>query len=274
MIRSYLFVPANNQYKMNKAVDSSADAVIFDLEDAVDFGSKKKARINIGEYIKNNNWSKYTIIRINSIDSEMYEEDLKVSLSKKVDAIMVPKVNSSDDILKVEKKIKEFSNLKPEIIPIIETVEGFHYVDQILAGSLHVKKIAFGVVDFLQDMNISDTHHSLTEYVKIKLSLASHLANKEKPIDSVNININNSEKLKIETLFSKEIGFFGKMAIHPNQVDIINKVFSLNEDEIKTAEEIVISFEKAMNMGEGAIKINGKMVDYPVYKQAKRLLNC
>lgn len=278
MIRSYLFVPAIDQHKMNKAIKSEADAIIFDLEDAVEFESKSKARELLKEFLRINQVNQYTVIRINSIEDKMnYIEDLLLAVQSKVNAIMLPKVNNDKEVMIIESKMNEIirkNNLEDsiEIIPIIETVEGVYSAYKILLSSSKIKKIAFGAVDFALDLKVEEPHPILIGEVRAKLSMESRLANKEKPIDSAFIDIQNMDALKEETQLANGMGFYGKMAIHPKQINIINSVFSYSQDQIRNAELIVKRFEDALNEGVASINVNGKMIDYPVYKQAKEIL--
>ncbi|MFZ3580222.1 HpcH/HpaI aldolase/citrate lyase family protein [Virgibacillus sp. DJP39] len=263
---TYLFVPGNQHDLIGKAIRSEADAVIIDLEDSVALSEKKNARDCLENYLEQNKMaSKSIYIRVNEIKSKYWEKDVELVAKYPSLGVMLPKTESAEDIHILNKRL----STEQKVIPLIETAKGVMFSYEIANSSQNIIRLAFGAVDYSLELGISITknEHELI-YPRSSLVLASRVAGIESPIDTVFVNIDDSEGLMEETKISIQLGFFAKLCIHPKQVSLINKLFLPTENEIQWAEQIVAAFEEAERQGKAAIKLNGKMIDYPVYKQA------
>lgn len=284
-MRSYLFVPATKSSMIEKAVSSEADSVIIDLEDAVAISEKQKAREIAKEGMLNLKGKKPIFVRINDISTRFWEEDLSYAFNSGATGVVVPKAVGLRGIRLVCNKIRELAeqNIMDgeikntiedfQVIPLIETAKGVQFVYEIASADPMISRLAFGSIDFSLDINCELTAGGLELlYTRAQVVIASRAANIAGPIDAVYPDLNNSDGLTYEATFAKQIGFKSKLIIHPKQIEIVHKVFSPSDKEIEEAKQIVNEFETAEQQGIASISVGNKLVDYPVYKKAKRIL--
>lgn len=254
--RSFLFVPGDRPERFEKAKMSGADAVIIDLEDAVLPENKIQARNNTLAYFnKGNN----AFIRINSEETEWYPGDLALARHQNCAGVFLPKAES-------ENKIYDLSVLMKAIYPIIESARGFRNIEAISLIN-QVKRLAFGTLDFSLDTGMADKAAVLVA-VRTQIVLISRLAGLQPPLDGVTTDFKNHEVILQDAMHSREMGFGGKLCIHPSQIHPVNNVFSYSEDEIQWASDIIRLSETA----QGAVSYQGKMIDRPVLEKARRIL--
>jgi citrate lyase subunit beta/citryl-CoA lyase len=267
----YLFAPGNSGRKMEKALHINADAVIIDLEDAVVASEKEKARqlvssvIN-GEEIKNSKSKIY--VRINSIKTPWFFDDINMIKDlKRIDGIMIPKSEDKTSIILAA----ELLNRDLEIIPLIESATGVMNVEDVLNSHKSVRKVAFGSVDFALDLGVDWTEEGIERtYAMSKIVLASRALGVDSPIDAVFPVIDSRESFILDTKKGKQTGFYGKMVIHPKQIEWVKEVYTPNVKQIEWSTKVINVYETAENTG--AIDLDGKLIDRPVYLLAKRLL--
>ena len=284
LLRSVLFVPGNNMRMIAKIATLDADAVILDLEDSVPLFDKETARIFIRDSMKPIKSSGISVfVRVNALSTELTKEDLKFVVVKDLDGIMLPKTETRVDIVKIkrmlrktEKKIGiEQRNFK--IIPLIETSKGVMNVHSIASASSRIVAIAFGAGDYYRDIgrdisSISSEQNELL-YARSKIVNDSRAAGIP-AIDTPYMGLLTDKKgLERETKRALQLGFKGKLLIHPNQIKITNEIFSPSENEVEYAKQLVAAFEEARNKGLGATSFEGKMIDKMHYQQAKELLD-
>lgn len=280
-LRTALFAPANRPDRVRKALDSSADAVIIDLEDAVPHGEKQAARSSVREIIDSKSVRRI-YVRINALATEHPMFDLKAVVCGSLTGIMLPKVESPDDIFEIDRMLCERENragLTPgllEVIPIIESAKGVQEVYQIvLARPEHrrVGTVAFGGADFTLDLGIELTRDGLElAYPRALLPVACRAGGIMPPLDSPwMVDIHDIEGLIAEAKTAKALGFQGKLVIHPNQIEPCHEVFTPSADEIAQAQKVMEAFEEAERQGKAAIQLNGKFVDYAVVERSRRI---
>jgi citrate lyase subunit beta/citryl-CoA lyase len=274
--RSYLFVPGINKDVIKKAILSDADCVILDLEDAVAISEKENARETVKETLIRYSKEKEIIVRINDLDSLYWEKDLICALTNGATGIMVPKSESDQDIRRVCTKVREVSQELSrcfQVIPLIETAKGVHFAYSISMADKMISRLAFGSIDFSLDIDCEHTENGLELlFARSQIVIASKASGIGPPIDTVYPNLNNEIGLENEAKLAKQLGFKGKLIIHPKQIQIVHKTFSPSENEIKDATAFVEAFEEAEKNGVASISVNNQLVDYPVYKKAKRTL--
>lgn len=274
--RSYLFVPATNLSLIKKAVSSSADVVIIDLEDAVALSQKKTARSVMKEALKVYKNEKKIIVRINALETAFWEADVEMAINNGAAGIMLPKAENEKGVQKVADKIRQISGGKGEafeVVPLVESAKGVQFAFAIASADPLVSVLAFGSIDFSLDIGCELTPEGLELlFARSQLVIASKAAGIGSPIDAVYPDLRDEEGLKKQTIFARQLGFKAKLVIHPKQLDIVHQVLSPSEEEIVLAREIVEAFEKAEKSGVASIKIAGQLVDYPVYKKAKKIL--
>ena len=270
MERSYLFVPATQPERIKKALASDADAIIIDLEDAVPLSEKDKVRDSVLKVLHElENPVKAIYLRINDLLTAFWREDVSLLKEYPFAGIVLPKTNTKEDIEEIENFVPE----NQHIIPLIETAQGVLSVKSIASTSRRIKRLAFGAIDYSLDLgiNLSITQNELI-YLRSMIAISSRAYGLLPPIDTVYTEFKNDEGLIRESCLGKQYGFCGKLCIHPNQTTIVNRIFTPTDKEVQWAKELVTTFEKAELEGLAAIQLNGKMVDYPVYKQALQVL--
>lgn len=275
-----LFTPGNNWRMVQKAKDLSADAIIIDLEDAVPMMEKETARVFIEEgvhLIKSS--GKQVFIRVNSFSSGLIHEDLKYAIIRDIDGIVLSKTESKEDILQVDNEIavleaeRDLQNGKISIIPLLETAKGLVNIQEIIDASVRVIAICFGAMDFTRDMGTIQTKEGSEIFLARSMIALISNAYGIQSIDTPWFDIVDNEGLIKDALFAKQLGFKGKLIIHPNHFEPVNSIFSPTKEEIEYAERIVKSFNEAKVKGLGAISLNGKMIDRANFRQAEALLD-
>lgn len=272
--RTFLFAPGSEQSKVKKALASTADVVILDLEDAVAPSEKDRARVNIVEVLKANP-VKSILVRINSLSTSWALADLLAIVPFHPKGIVVPKAQTKFEIKMVNWMIEKMtgSNLEIGIYPLIETAAGVEKATSIAQSSSLVKRLIFGALDYSLDIGLDysgDT--TVLAYARARLVGASAAAGLEGPVDTVYPEIKNEDGLRRDTLEAKKLGFKGKLVIHPAQIALVNEAFTPSEAEFKEAQLIVEVYRQAQNEGKGAVQWKGKMLDVPVLKRAEQIL--
>lgn len=275
-----LFTPGNNWRMVQKAKDLPADAIIIDLEDAVPITEKETARVFIEEGVQLiKTTGKQVFIRVNSFSTGLIHEDLKYAIIRDIDGIILSKTESKEDILQVDMEIscleteRDLQNGKISIIPLLETAKGLVNIEEIIDASERVIAICFGAMDFTRDMGTTQTKEGSEIFLARSMIALISNAYGIQSIDTPWFDIVDEEGLVNDTLFAKQLGFKGKLIIHPDHIEPVNSIFSPTKEEIVHAERIVKSFNEAKAKGLGAISINGKMIDIANFKQAEALLD-
>jgi citrate lyase subunit beta/citryl-CoA lyase len=274
--RSMLFVPVTDPGKIKKAIESNADCVILDLEDAVAVSEKKNAQMAIREILKYNG-DRLLYVRVNSIETPFLFGDLNSCIPGRPTGIMLPKVESAEHVRSVDWLISQleresgFLQGQIELIALIETGRGVIEASTIAGASSRLKCLAFGAVEYTLDIGttLSVEGHELS-YARAHIVAASRAGGCEQPIDTVYPDFRDTEGLKRECELVRDLGFQGKMVIHPAQIEIVHKIFSPTEAEIAYAIRIIEAFESAEKQGIASVNLDGKMIDYPVMKRAKK----
>ncbi len=269
--RSLLFTPGNHPRKLEKVFAAGADVAILDLEDAVAVSEKPAARTPVINALKADR-ACLGYVRVNAADTEFYADDLAAVTGPWLDGIMLPKVETAAQLVSADNEIKAYEakqGMAPgavDLLPIVETAKGLDAVSGIAASGSRVRRLSFGAVDFAKDLNM---RLSLDEW---ELTPA-RAAGLDAPLDSVWVHYRDTEGLVKSAERVRDMGFQGKMCIHPDQVAPVNDAFTPSDDEVAKAETIVAAFEAAEAEGSASIQIDGFFVDYPVVEQARRTLD-
>jgi len=274
--RTYLFTPGNHPRRVEKALSLDADVVILDLEDAVAVAEKVATRDIVRETLAKPR-DVAVFVRVNAYDTTFCYGDICAIVCPELDGIMLPKLESVEDLKSVEWLI---ANLERErgmdvgtidLLPIIETAKGAANIrDMVQAGS-RVKRFAFGAGDYTRDLGIDwsvDEGELLP--MRAEMVLASRLGGLEPPIDTVFIHIKNHEAFAASCEVPRALGFQGKLCIHPDQVGPTNAAFSPTTEAVTWSEKIVAAFDEAEKAGVASIQVDGYFVDYPIVEKAQR----
>ena len=288
MSRSFLFAPGNHPRRVEKAFTVGADAVILDLEDAVAVAEKEAARKPVAAALAANAGKGCLgYVRVNAMGTPFCFRDLTEVIGKGVDGVVLPKVESAADLHAIDWLI---ANLERErglavgaidLIPAIETAAGLQRIERILqarglkpySGSWRVKRVAFGAADFALDLGITPSgDEGELMYARQRIVLASRDARVDPPLESPWFKLKDLEGLRRSSAASRRMGFQGRLCIHPEQVPIVNETYAPSADEVARAERIVAAFRAAEAQGSAAIQVDGQMIDYPLVREAERIL--
>jgi len=277
-LRSFLFAPGNHARRVEKALSLDADAVILDLEDAVAAAEKKATRAAVGAALERPRRSPL-YVRVNSVDTEFCYGDLVAIVRPGLDGIILPKVETAAGLATVDwllTQLERERGLRPlatDLLPIIETARGLSQIDAILAAGTRVKRVAFGAGDFTLDVDMPWSRgEAELAYARARIVTASRAAGIEAPLDTVWVDLTDAEGLEASARGALGFGFQGKMCIHPNQIAVVNRVFTPSEAEIAFAERVVGAFAQAEAEGSAAFQLDGKFIDYPIVYRAQRVL--
>ncbi len=253
-----IFIPANRLEWVEKTFDKGTDAVIIDLEDSVPKEQKDETRAKLFSYIDSHDFEKTILIRVNPVEGEFGKEDMKIlsEVSSKIDAFMLPKIEQTELL----------NDLPDNLIALIETPKSIQNLEEI-ASHKNVIGIALGGADLSASLGSDMSWDSLL-FTRSKIIIEA-AANNLFAIDSPFMNIEDISSLKNESVLSNGLGFDGKAAIHPNQIETITKSFLPNESDIQEAKEIIKLFNSS---SEAVIAYKGKMIDRPIVLSMEKRL--
>jgi citrate lyase subunit beta/citryl-CoA lyase len=277
-LRSFLFAPGNHARRVENALSLDVDAVILDLEDAVATAEKRATRDAVIAALGRPRRA-LLYVRVNAVDTEFCYGDFAAIVRPGLDGVILPKVESAaglataDWLLAQLEREQALTPRKIDLVPIIETARGLNQIDAILAAGTRVKRVAFGAGDFTLDVNMAWSRgEAELAYARAKIVTASRAAGIEAPFDTVWVDLADEEGLEASARTAFGFGFQGKMCIHPNQIAVVNRVFTPSEAEIAFAERVVAAFARAEAEGSAAIQLDGKFIDYPILYRAQRVL--
>ena len=280
MRRSMLFLPGNNPNMLINGNCLGADAIIFDLEDAVAPVEKDAARILVRNTMRYLDFCGCeTIVRINSIDTPYWQLDLDTVLPCQPNLILLPKTGSAADVLAADAymtELEEKLGLVPNtvgLMPLIETAMGVENAFSIASATKRVKALFLGAEDLTADLQCKRTKEGREiEYARTRLVVAARAAGVD-VYDTPFTDENDDEGIWTDARLAKALGFTGKASISPRHVEVINSVFSPTEKEIDYAYEVLDAIEMAKRQGKGAIALHGKMIDAPIVARAQRTID-
>lgn len=270
LLRSLLFVPGNDARKLQKAGSAGADLIVIDLEDAVAEAEKTGARELVAETVPRLSEHARVAVRVNGIETSRLQDDIaSVAAADGLAAIVVPKVEAVDTLSAVADQLER---TEVSLLALVETPLGIARCEDILASAPPCTITAMlGVADFTAALGVDLTDEG-TEllYARQRLVVAARAAGMPGPIDGPYLRLDDPDGLIADTRRSRALGFQGRVALHPRQVDPINRAYSeLTDEQLAAAERIVEAFERAEAAGVASIRVDGRFVDYPVYELAR-----
>ena len=269
--RSVLFSPGDQPDLLRKAPDAGADTVVFDLEDAVAPQLKADARSDVATVLTDASFdpSCEVCVRVNA-DVSMAAADLEAVLEgdPRLDAVMVPKAESATDVGTLVDLLAERGAGLP-VIALCESARGVLHAEDIAAAPA-VDAVAFGAEDLAADVGATRTEGSEeVSHARQHVVLAAAAADVD-AIDTVFTDIEATDRLAEETGVAVQLGYDGKMAIHPAQVDVINEAFTPDPETVEWAERVLEAREAADE--RGVVRVDGEMIDAPIVAQAERVM--
>ena len=281
-IRTALFAPGNRPDRVEKALGLDADAVIMDLEDAVPFAEKESTRKTVRDLLDKYP-GKRMYVRINASNTPYAKEDIAALGSKNIVGLMLPKVESPDDLIAFGRLLTDLEKDSGliegslEVLSICETAKGLEEIYSIASVKTEPNRdmiIAFGAADYTLDLGISLTREGRElDYPRTRLPIASKAAGIGPPLDTPwMVDLKDIDGLVADAQRAKAYGFQGKVVIHPSQIQPCHDVFTPTLAEIDYARKIVEAFEAAEREGKAAIQLDGKFIDYPVVERARQTI--
>lgn len=276
--RTMMFVPGNNPGKLQSAGIYGADAVIFDLEDAVAIGEKDTARELVHNAIKEIQYPCEVAVRINHISTPFGYDDLDRILEAKPDIIRLPKAEYADEIREIAGIIDKaeekhgFPAGSIKLMAAIESAEGILNAREIAKAHPRMTALALGGEDFIYDLQTSRSKEGTELYhARAQIVLAARAA-KIDAIDTVLPDIADEETFRREVKLIKQMGFNGKSVVHPRQIEIVHELFTPTDDEIRWARRVVAAYQEALARKSGVIALDGRMIDGPIVPRAERVI--
>ena len=270
--RSILYVPGSNEKALKKSSTLDVDALIYDLEDSVAPNAKEGARDSLIKIINSGvNKDKEQVVRINSLDTDIGRDDLKILDHCIPDAILIPKVNSADDVIECEKLI---NNEDIKIWVMMETALSIVNAYEIAKVSKALKCFVMGTNDLSAELGIEEDLKRTALQTSFEKCMMASKAYKISILDGVFNDIKDSEGFEQECVYSHGLGFDGKTLIHPSQINICNKIFTPTPDQLEKARSIVSAFEKARKEDPevGVIVFEGSQIEELHVAHARRIL--
>ncbi|MFP6869614.1 MAG: CoA ester lyase [Nitrospinota bacterium] len=286
-LRSLLFTPGSNEKMLSKASSSGADAALFDLEDAVAPDMKEKARPMVLQAIKETRAAKggppVITVRVNDVTTGLLEGDLEVIVCSELDAIKLAMTDTPADIRAADAILTRLENergLEADsigIIALIETAEGLYNCYDICKAAKRVVGIGIGSAEGGDLSNALGCEWTADGrplfYARSKALADARAAGVPFPTDGPFTRFKDSEGCRQDAIAARQLGYVGKAAIHPNQVEILNDVFSPDADRVAYLREMIEVYYEAERAGAGAVSFNGRMIDIAMVKDGERVLS-
>ena len=278
-LRSLLFVPGNKASMLAKALDTRPDVLVPDMEDSVPDGEKPAARALIGEFLERLSAAGPMLVpRVNSLETPWLEADLEAVVDPRVFAISIGKIRKPDDIRHISGLIAALERRRGlaeghiRLVPWIETAEAIVRCHEILSTDRRIVGAAFGAEDFTYDMGIERTDDEAElDYPRSALAIAARAA-RVAALDTPYFKLRDPHGLAANARRARRLGFTGKFAIHPEQIEALNRCFAPSAAEIAAAERIVAAYDEAERAGRGSTSLDGRVIDVPVVKRARAVL--
>jgi len=278
--RALLYMPGDDRRKIEKSTTLGVDSICMDMEDGTAVNKKAEARQVIVQAMRELDFGdSERCIRINSIGSGFEKDDLVSALVTKPDSIVVPKIESAEQVKWVSEQIESYElsnklNLgSVRLLVGVETAKGILNLKEIAEADKRLEVIIFGGEDFAASVGAMRTNSAIELLYARQAVVTACAANELQAIDIVFIDFKDSEGLRFEAQQGAGFGFSGKQIIHPNQVVPVQEAFTPSDEAIAYAKRIVESFESSQKEGKGAYALDGKMIDMPLLKNAQKVLD-
>ncbi|MGE0828271.1 MAG: CoA ester lyase [Hyphomonadaceae bacterium] len=272
--RSCLYMPGANPKALAKARELGADTLLFDLEDAVAPEAKAEARANVLAALAEGGYGKRElIVRVNALSTPWGANDIEAIAGAKPDGLLVPKVNSAEDVIAADEAMSEAGYAKTTALWVmIETPLSILNIKEIAAAAKRTRLAAFvmGTNDLAKDLRAKQTPQRTPFLYALSAGVTAARAYGLVAIDGVYNDIPNADGFTEVCRQGLAMGFDGKTLIHPSQVDPCNQIFAPAPEEVTEARAVIEAFAAPENAGKGVLKVNGKMTELLHLEQAKR----
>ena len=277
--RSMLFVPGANAAMISNTFIYKPDSIMFDLEDSVALAEKDTARMLVAHALQHPLYRELeTVVRVNPLASEFGLLDLNAVVRAGTDIVRLPKTDSAQDIVDMDKAITEIEKAcgravgSTQLLAAIESAQGILAVNDIAKASPRLMGIALGAEDYVRNMKTERSPDGIELLFARSSILHAARANGLMAFDTVYSDARNEEGFLREASLIKQLGFDGKSLINPNQIVLIHNLFAPTQKEVDHAVRVIAAAEEAERNGSGVVSLNGKMVDSPIIERAKLVL--
>jgi citrate lyase beta subunit len=285
--RSLLFMPGDSLRKITKATQLDVDSVIMDLEDGVALNRKEEARRTISEALRSLEFGRRErLVRLSApvppAASYVVESfpalDFEATLEARPDGYVIPKVELAEQVQNVDHYLSQAEQARGwpaqsiRLLVVVETARGIMNLAEIAQSSRRLDALMFGAEDFAADSGAQRTKAGWEVFYARSALVTAAAAYRLQAIDMVFVDLKDMAGLEQECLFGRQLGFEGKLAIHPGQLETINRVFAPSPAELEQAQRVVQANQANQSAGLGAFELDGKMVDMPVVRAAERVL--
>lgn len=279
LIRSIIFVPGNRPNMLERALGFNADIIMVDLEDSVPLAEKSTAARLAEEWVPRlRRIGRRVMVRVNSLDTGLTRDEVVAIAGPDLYGVSIGKPESVWDIQETDRILsgsESSAGLERgtfKLIPWIENARAVMAVQQIAAASPRVIAVAFGAEDYTNDLGVRRTDTGEEVYFPRASVAVAARAVGVAALDSPFGRYRDLEGLHQDAQAARQLGYTGKFAIHPSQLDVINQTFSPSPDEIEYARQVVEAWNRAEAEGRGSVGLDGQMIDVPVVKRAQNVL--
>jgi citrate lyase subunit beta/citryl-CoA lyase len=281
-MRSKLFVPASRPTLFGKALASDADAISFDLEDAVALDAKPAARLELTRLLRGGMGNvavpanKTIVVRVNAVDTLHFASDLDAVVWPSLNTINLPMVESASMVQQAAEALDVLERTRNIVLPTailanIESPRGLRVAAEIASAHPRVIGLQIGYGDLFAPLGIASGQPAATQYVRTAVRMAAGEAGID-AYDGAYVNFSDSEGYQNDSIIARELGFTGRSCIHPSQVSIANAVFRPSNEDVAHALRVVEAARYHLAAGIGAFSVDGRLVDGPFITQAERLV--
>ena len=272
ILRSALYMPGINQKAMDKALNLDCDAVVLDLEDAVEVSKKEDSRQLVIRQIENNDYGpRVVVVRVNDLGTKWGEQDVAAVANLPIQAILVPKVSEIRDISRVVDLLNRLGSELPIWI-MVETALAIININE-LARQPRVTALVMGTSDLVVDLCAEHLEERQNISYALQRSIIAARAFGKKILDGVHLDFRDLDSLRNVCRLGKSMGFDGKTLIHPDQIPVANDAFSPSEAELDKAKRVIDAWRSAQTRGSGVVEVDGTLVESLHVEEAKRLIS-
>ncbi len=277
--RSMLFVPGANAAMLSNTFIYKPDSIMFDLEDAVALSEKDTARMLVFHTLQHPMYQDIEkVVRVNPLNSEFGLNDLNAVVRGGADVVRLPKTDSANDIIEMEKAIAQIEQDcgrevgSTGLLAAIESANGINNAVEIAHSSPRLIGIALGAEDYVRNLRTQRSAEGIELlFARCAILQAARSAD-IMAFDTVYSDANNVEGFLREAELIKQLGFDGKSLINPRQIDLIHNVYAPTQKEVDYAQRVIEASDEAASKGLGVVSLNGKMVDNPIIERARLTL--
>lgn len=277
--RSALYVPGDSKKMLQRSARFNSDVLLFNLEDGVASSIKEAARENIAESLKTKDFDcREIVVRINGLTSPFGRDDLSKIIPHSPDGICLPKVEKAADIEAAERAVLELERShgipegKIRFHAMIESAAGVLHSPEIASASPRMASLIFGSADYANDLRCQPGPDRSELLLALQMIVTSARSAGIDAIDAPCFDIRNGNLLQNESMHARRLGFDGKSALHPDQLEIINRIFDVTSEEIAWAERVIAELDEAENRGKALTTVDGQLLDNPHRAAAERIL--